>query len=137
MFVTNRAWRPIPGPVDREGFEGAQRRHRRASWRWTLACAGAVALMGLPLSAVLSPLMLAVVVLLSDLVNLAVGTPDILAPFRDALDGDPVNPVTLVVPLAVALIVPGAVALSACWLVVRRLLDHAGTGAELVALRAR
>ncbi len=58
-------WRPIPGPVDRESFEDAQRRHRRSSWRWTIACAAAVALMGVPLSAVISPLVVALSTLAS------------------------------------------------------------------------
>lgn len=93
--------------------------------------------MGVPLSAVLSPLVVAVAVLVTDLVGLVVDTPDLMAPFRDALDGEAIDPVSVVVPLVVALIVPGAAALFACWQVVRRLLDHAGTGAELVVLGAR
>ncbi|HEV2070600.1 MAG TPA: hypothetical protein VGR26_12470, partial [Acidimicrobiales bacterium] len=129
--------RPIPGPVDRESFEDAQRRHRRASWRWTLACAVAVALMGLPLSAVISPLVLAVVTFVTALANLVVQTPDVMAPFRDVLDEEAVASVPLIVSLVVALIVPGALALSACWLRLRRLLADAGTGFELAALGAR
>lgn len=133
----DRAWRPIPGPVDRESFEDAQRRHRRASWRWTLACAVAVAIMGVPLSAVISPLVVAAITLLTTLVGLVVDTPDLMDPFRDFLSGEAVDPVTLIVPLGVALLIPGAVTLSACWLVVRRLLDEAGTAAELASLGAR
>lgn len=133
----DQPWRPIPGPVDRESFEDAQRRHRRASWRWTLACAVAVAIMGLPLSAVISPLVMAVATLVTALANLVVETPDLMAPFRDALEEEAVDSVLLIVSLAVALIVPGAVALSACWFRVRRLLADAGTGLELAALGAR
>ncbi len=128
----------MPGPVDRESFDRAQRRHRRASGRWTLACAAAVALIGVPLSAALSPLLVAVVVVLNDLANLVVHTPDLLGPFRDAIDGDRVADVPrLVVSVAAVLIVPGAVALTACWLAVRRLFRHAGTEAELLAMGAR
>ena len=128
----------MPGPVDRESFDRAQRRHRRASGRWTLTCAAAVALIGVPLSAALSPLLVAVVVVLNDVVNLVVHTPDLLGPFRDAIDGDRVADVPrLVVSVTAVLIVPGAVALTACWLAVRRLFRHAGTEAELLAMGAR
>jgi len=128
----------VPGPVDRESFDHAQRRHRRASWRWTLACAGAVALIGVPLSAAVSPLILAVVALLNDVVNLVVPTPDVLSPFRDALrENQVVDVARLVVSLAVALLVPGAVVLTACWVAVRRLFRRAGTAAELLAMGAR
>ncbi|MEA2704275.1 MAG: heat shock protein HtpX [Actinomycetota bacterium] len=128
----------MPGPVDRESFDRAQRRHRRASWRWTLACAGAIALIGIPLSAALSPLLVAVVVFLNDVVNLVVHTPDLLSPFRDAIQADQVADVPrLVVSLVIVLVVPGAVAITGCWLAVRRLFRHAGTGAELLAMGAR
>ena len=93
--------------------------------------------MGVPLSVVISPLVVAVAVLLTDVVGLVVDTPDLLAPFRDALSGEPFDAVTVIVPLVVALIVPGAVTLFACWLVVRHLLAHAGSGFEVVALGGR
>ncbi len=131
-------WRPVPGPVDREGFEEAQRRHRRASWRWTLACLVAVALIGIPLSAALSPLLLAVVVLVNDAINLVANTPDLLGPYRDALDGQPVADFPgLIATLVIVLLVPGMAALSACWIVVRRLFRKTGTAAELLAMGAR
>lgn len=131
-------WRPVPGPVDRESFDRAQRRHRRASWRWTLACAVAIGLVGIPLSAAVSPLLLAVVAILGDLTNLVVHTPDLLAPFRDALRDEQVADVPrLVVTVVVALLVPGAVAITACWLAVRRLFRRAGTPADLLAMGAR
>ena len=128
----------MPGPVDRESFDRAQRRHRRASWRWTLACAVAIALIGIPLSAALSPLLVAVVVILNDLANLVIHTPDLLGPFRDAFENDRVADVPrLVVTVVVVLVVPGAVALTAAWVAVRRLFRHAGTEAELLAMGAR
>ncbi len=131
-------WRAVPGPVDRESFDRAQRRHRRASWRWSVACAAAVAVIGIPLSAALSPLLVAVVVILNDLANLVVHTPDLLRPFRVAMDGNQVDDVPrLVITLVVVLVVPGAVALTGCWVAVRRLFRHAGTPAELLAMGAR
>lgn len=103
-----------------------------------MACAGAVALIGIPLSAAVSPLIVAVVALLSDVVNLVVPTPDLLSPVRDALRQDQVDDVVrLAVALTVALLVPGAVVLTACWVAVRRLFRRAGTAAELLAMGAR
>jgi Zn-dependent protease with chaperone function len=73
-----------------------------------------------------------------DLANRAVRTPDLLAPFRDALNDKPItDPARLIVALAIALLVPGAIALVLCWRAVRRLLREGGVAAELAALHAR
>lgn len=131
-------WRPVPGPIDRESFEHAQRRHRRASWRWTLAVAAAVAVMGIPLSAAISPLILAGVTIVVDLAGKVVPTPDLLAPFRQLFNDEPITDVVaVVVAVTVALLVPGAAVLTLCWIRIRRLFRQAGTAAELDALGAR
>lgn len=131
-------WRAIPGPVDRESFEHAQRRHRRASRRWTLGVALAVALLGIPLSAAISPLILAVATIVVDLAGRIFPTPDLLSPFKTLFKGDPITDVVpVVVAAAVALLVPGAVVLTLCWIRIRRLFRQAGTAAELDALGAR
>jgi Zn-dependent protease with chaperone function len=136
--ATPAEYRPIPGPVDRESFDHAQRRYRRASWRWTFAVAVAVAIMGVPLSAAISPLILAVATIVVDLAGKIVPAPDLLAPFRDLFNDQPVtNVVGLVVAVTVALLVPGAVVLTLSWIRVRRLFREAGTAAELDALGAR
>lgn len=98
-------------------------------------CAVAVALIGIPLSAAISPLLVAVVVIVNDLADRVVSTPDLLGPFRDAFAGNEVADVPrLVVSVVVVLVVPGAAAVTGCWVAVRRLLRHAGTAAELEAM---
>jgi heat shock protein HtpX len=80
----------------------------------------------------------AVAVVVGDVANLVVHTPDLLGPFRDALSGDEVVDVPrLVVPVVIVLVVPGALALTGCWIAVRRLFRHAGTAAELLTMGAR
>src|SRR5215207_292137 len=56
---------PVPGPIDRESFFEAQRRHRRATWRLSALCIAAVAIMGIPLSLVLMPVLYTLVLLLA------------------------------------------------------------------------
>lgn len=60
-----------------ESFFAAQTRHRRATWRLTALTVLALTLMGLPLAAVVSPLLLGVAALLADIANLAWPLPDI------------------------------------------------------------
>jgi hypothetical protein len=67
---------PVPGPVDRESFFEAQRRHRRATWRLSTVCVAAVAIMGIPLSLVLTPVLYALVLLLAHLADLVVPIPE-------------------------------------------------------------
>ena len=69
---------PIPGPADRELFFAAQARNRRAAGRLTALAALGVALMGVPMSAVISPLVYAAVIILNDLVSLLVPAADLL-----------------------------------------------------------
>ena len=68
--LTERPWRPVPGPADRETFFAAQARNRRTTWRLTALCLMGVALMGIPISAILTPLLLAALFLIGDLVIL-------------------------------------------------------------------
>lgn len=127
--------RPLPGPVDRETFHDAQIRHRRASWWFTALSALAVGLTGIALSAVISPLLYAFAILLLDVVNLVVPTPD---PFGALAgwDGETVPPAA-VAALVVALVLPGSVALLLAWAGVRRLVRGGGAAAMVEALGAR
>jgi Zn-dependent protease with chaperone function len=130
---------PVPGPRDRVAFFDAQRRHRRASWSFTALSAAAVALMGVPLSAVISPLLYALAVVVTDLVNLAVRTPDLLAMFgeSEAVTSTGPLPAATIAQLVAGIGVPGSVALVLGWLGVRRLLRRVGAGAAVLALGAR
>jgi len=131
------AYAPVPGPVNRESFLDAQSRHRRASWRFTALSALAIGLMGIPLSAVISPLLYAAAMLAVDLVNLVVAMPDPLAALAsDSGSSAPLPPETIAL-IGAAIVVPGSVVLLLAWLGVRRLFKRAGSGATVLALGAR
>jgi len=125
----------IPGPVDRESFSDQQARHRRKSGWFTALSAGAIGLMGLPLSAVISPLLYAAGLLLLDLVNLVTRVPDPLAPLATNSNSD-VPPGAWPVIVA-ALVIPGSVVLVLAWIGVRRVFGRAGSGTALLAFGAR
>jgi Zn-dependent protease with chaperone function len=129
---------PVPGPVDREDFFAAQARNRRRGWLFTAMSALAIGLMGIPLSAVISPLLYAAAVVVVDLVGIVARTPDLLAGVANdsSSSSGPLSPagVALVVGL---IVVPGSLALLLSWLGVRRLFRRAGSGATVLALGAR
>ena len=104
----------VPGPEDRESFYDAQRRHRRASWRFTVGCVVALLVMGIALSAVISPLATAAGVIALDLVRLVVHLPDTATraahAWASSADTKTPSPTTVAVVVAV-LLVPGAVVL--------------------------
>ncbi len=92
-----------------------------------------MALIGIPLSAALSPLVVAVAVVVDDIANRVVSTPDLLGPFRDLMASNHVADVPrLVVSLGIVLVLPGAVALVACWVAVRRLFGPRRHGGRAV-----
>ena len=146
------AYRPIPGPVDRVTFFEAQRRHRRASRRFSLVAAGAVLLTGLPLSIVITPFVYA----LALIVGYAVNTISPLPPDTWRL----MRMIPLLIPTAVgaltsaqgttvhlppqqqalfalALVAPGAIFLLLIWIGLRTVFRHAGVGGVLLTLGAR
>lgn len=140
-----------PAVQERETFYEAQRRHRRAGWRFSVLSTMAVGLLGLPLSVVISPFVAAVGLMTLDTVNLVTPMPDPAADigrFLERLsdsDTDP-NPddrdnpqvsAAEVAGVAVALVVPGMVVMGVTWLGVRRLVLRAGAGAVVLAAGAR
>jgi Zn-dependent protease with chaperone function len=133
------AYAPVPGPVDRDSFFDAQSQHRRASWWFTALSAGAIGLMGIPLSAVISPLLYALAAIALDVVNFVVRTPDVFASLANdsgTTSSAPVPPETVALVVAF-IVVPGSVVLLLSWLGVRRLFRRAGSGGSVVALGAR
>ncbi|HEV2891716.1 MAG TPA: M48 family metalloprotease [Frankiaceae bacterium] len=126
----------VPGPGNRESFHDQQVRHRRASGWFTLLSANAVGLMGVPLAAVVSPLLYAVALLALDLVNLVVDMPDPLSPLGSGGSSGDLSPRQWVV-VALALVIPGTVALLLTWLGVRRVFAWVGSGTAVLALGAR
>ena len=137
----------VPGPVDRESFFAAQRRHRRsARWYGALTTIG-VPLVGIPLSALLTPplLMVAFVVLHITTLSLAYLSPDGLAEsvrsLRDTFEpflSDPQRRrVALAIALPIVLVGPGAVAQLLLYIRVRRLFRRAGADGLLAEIGAR
>jgi Zn-dependent protease with chaperone function len=149
---TAQGYRPVPGPADRTTFFEAQRRHRRASRRFSAIAAIAVLLTGMPLSIVLTPFVYAVVLVggyaaamfsplpaaawqivknmpfvfltASGLVAAAEGKTNVLTP-------------TEALALAVALVLPGALILLSVWIGLRLVFRHAGVGGVLLTLNTR
>ncbi|HZM83219.1 MAG TPA: hypothetical protein VFC19_46495 [Candidatus Limnocylindrales bacterium] len=137
----------VPGPVDRESFFAAQRRHRRAArWYGALTTVG-VPLVGIPLSALLTPPLLMVAFVVLHLTSLALGllSPDGLADslrwLRDTFEPYLQDPqrrrIAAAVGLPLLLIGPGAVAQLLLYLRVRRLFRRAGADGLLAEIGAR
>lgn len=140
---------PVPGPVDRESFFEAQRRHRRTTWRLSAVCVAAVAVMGIPLSLILTPVLYTLVLVLAHLADLVAPVPE---SFWQALaagaslmirviggflgEEAPASVTQTFVGLSVMLL-PGAVAMVLIWLGLHSLFLRAGVGGVLLALGAR
>jgi Zn-dependent protease with chaperone function len=135
------AFRPVPGPIDRDTFLAQQRRYRRRIWQLDAVCALGVLLMGIPLSVIVSPLAWAALVLASDLINLATPVPNAgTALFRilDRVLGAPgPAPPAAAAGLAAALVVPGIVAILVAWVGLRAFARRSATTAILRAVGAR
>ena len=130
----------VLGPVDRELFFEAQARNRRAAGRLTALAALGVALMGIPMSAVISPLIYAAIIVCHDLVSLVVPTFDLLqfVAHTDAATGATALPDAAVAAIAIAtLILPGSLVMLLAWIGVRTLFARHGTDALLKSLGAR
>jgi Zn-dependent protease with chaperone function len=134
--------------TERRTFYEMQRRHRRSGWRFTALSALAVLVLGLPLSVVISPFLLATGLVVNDVADLVTPTPDLVGEIRDRLEsasGDGADPAAgdgTLAPetmawIGLALVVPGMLAMLALWLAVRRLFLRAGAGAFVVAAGAR
>jgi Zn-dependent protease with chaperone function len=133
--------------VARETFYEAQGRHRRADWRLGLLSALATALLGIPLSVVVSPFLTAAAIIGLDAARVVTRAPSlfgIIAPevraVTDVLTGDaPRTAVAIdqgtVLMLAGGMLVPGCVVIMLAWLVVRRIFARSGPQAVAIAAR--
>jgi Zn-dependent protease with chaperone function len=130
----------VPGPADREQFFAAQARNRRAAWRLAALTALAVALMGVPMSAVISPLVYATLFVLNDLVALAFPTADLLYMLAHADQSQSATALSdaAVAALAIAaLILPGSLVMLLAWLGVDALFLRHGAAGLLRSLGTR
>lgn len=149
---------PVPGPIDRESFFDAQARHRRQSWRLTALCGFGAVVTGIPLSLILTPLIFAVVLVFTRVLDIVLPIPDALwngyeraglvfGEVVDSLD-DPATPnVTegdfgrvprdLLLAASAIWVVPGVLFMLAVWPALRRLFRQAGAGGVLLSIGAR
>jgi Zn-dependent protease with chaperone function len=138
--LTERPWRPVPGPADREAFFAAQARNRRTTWRLTALCLMGVALMGIPISAVLTPLLLAALFLMADLINLVLPLSDWLSLIQIS-DRQPgvggMSDAMAAVVMTILLVGPGALAVGLAWLGTGALFRRAGPEALVHVLGGR
>jgi Zn-dependent protease with chaperone function len=100
--------------LDRETFDRAQRRHRRAARLRAIPAGLAAAAMGIPVGVYLSPVLLALTILVTDLVNLVIPTADVGGAVWGLLDrlidGDP-GTIGAIAMILVVWVIPGIVAL--------------------------
>ncbi len=144
-------YKPVPGPADRVTFFTMQRRHRRASWRFSALAIAAVVLTGLPLSIIITPLLYAIVLLVSAGANAihpgaipprfwdVAQTLPAIVPHTMALLGGKSQQVPLREMFVVGglLVAPGALLLLAFWTMIRVVFHRAGVGGVLLTLGAR
>ena len=108
----------LAGPIDREDFFAAQRRHRRAALALSALAAIAVVLVSVPLAAIVFPLLFGIVALLSLLVSAATGSAGVLdillATGGHFLEGD--NALLQGAALGSIVVLPGALLMVAIWL---------------------
>jgi Zn-dependent protease with chaperone function len=128
-----------PQTGERVSFFAEQRRHRRASGRLATVAILAVALMGIPVSLVLTPAFYGAVLIVADVYNLFHPIPpSITGPIGDAAhavaDAN-LSPVAFVL-LAFIVTAPGIAFMVSLWLGVRGVLGG-GVGALLLGLGAR
>jgi len=128
-----------PPAVERTSFFAEQRRHRRASGRLAAVAILAVALMGVPVSLVLTPVFYGAALILADIFNLFYPIPlSITGPIGNAAHALADGTLSAIGFVLLALIVtaPGIAVMVLLWLGVRRVLGG-GVGALLLALGAR
>ena len=139
---------PPRGPRDRESFFDAQKRNRRATWRMSGLAVMSALVMGLPLTLILTPLIYAVALIVTQIVSYFFPLPP--AVWRDVdelgrlaarvadyvFNHKPVDTRTLVLGMA-AVLGPGIILSLGLWLVVLATFRRGGVGGALVSLNAR
>src|SRR5579872_7137317 len=128
-----------------------QRRHRRASWRFSALAIAAVLVTGLPLSSIVSPLLYALALVVSEIINAINPTlipsstwtklhelPLLMPHALAFLAGKHVKvPLDELFILSAILVAPGAILLLAFWSMIRVVFHRAGVGGVLLTLGAR
>jgi Zn-dependent protease with chaperone function len=95
--------------------------------------------MGIPMSAIVTPLLAALALIVYDLVGLATPVRDLLYGLghsSSTTQSAPLSPAQIAA-IGVALVIPGAIAMFVAWLGARSLFGRRGAGTSIVALGAR
>ena len=125
---------------DRETFDRAQRRNRRSARLRALPAGLAAAAMGIPLGVYLSPILLALAIIVTDLVNFLVPTADVGGAVWGLLsrliDGDP-GTIQAIAWILVIWVVPGVVLLIVAYVLVAWRLRRIGGEGIALAMGAR
>ena len=145
----------VPGPVDRVHFLDEQRRYRRATRRFTALAALAVLITGIPACIVVTPLVFTVMMTIGHIINaISPIPPETLEALRSwgqsvssaadtleaSLDAGGVAGQVELFRIALVigvLVLPGALALFAIWIAIRRVLGHVAVGHVLEASGTR
>ncbi|HVO92570.1 MAG TPA: M48 family metalloprotease, partial [Terriglobales bacterium] len=156
MNLQTNPWSPepllssaVPGPLNRTTFFDEQRRNRRATWRLAVGCAIAVAIVGIPISLVLSPILYAVALVIVNTIHLFApiattmsllqGAGKLAFSVLDYLAGEPgVHVSTAALSFGIAAwFAPGILAVALIWLGIYCLFKHSGVGSIVVGVGAR
>jgi Zn-dependent protease with chaperone function len=139
----------IPGPEDRVHFEDEQRRYRRKSWRFSAFAAFAAVLTGIPACVIVTPLVYSFALLVAYIINAIVPLhpstwtslqtlAEAIPRAVEAIDNGGAAKDVLRIALGISvLVVPGAIATLATWLIIRGLLGQVGVGWSLDRIGAR
>ncbi len=126
--------------AERETFYHAQRRHRRSARLRAIPATLAAAAMGIPLGVYLSPVLLALGIIVTDLINLIVPAPDVGGAVWGLLDrlidGDP-GTIEALAWIAVVWVIPGIVLLVVAYLAVAWRLRRIGGDGIALGMGAR
>jgi Zn-dependent protease with chaperone function len=127
-------------PFDRETFDRAQRRHRRSARLRAIPATVAAAVMGIPLSVYLSPVLLALAIIVTDLVNFIVPTADlggaVWGLLDGLIDGDP-GTIQAIAWILVIWVIPGVVLLAVTYVFIAWRLRRIGGEGIALAMGAR
>jgi Zn-dependent protease with chaperone function len=107
----------VPGPIARDDFFAAQRRHRRAAQLLSAFAAIAVVLVSVPLAAIVFPLLFGIAALLSMVASAATGGASLMDRFIATgghfAEGE--NAVLEAIVLGLIIVLPGALLLLGIW----------------------
>ena len=126
--------------IDREEFDRAQRRHRRAARLRAIPAVLAAAAMGIPIGVYLSPVLLAAAIIVTDLVNFIVPTADLGGAVWSLLDrlidGDP-GTIAAIALILLFWVIPGVLLLAVLYVLVAWRLRRIGGDGLALGMGAR